>query len=343
MVAVDLSDSFVDDSGQELTFSLVGGLPLRSGLSLNAAGMLSGTPLALDLAAVQPLRLRLMATDPWSANTTANVTITVFNNTLPVLILPFNTTVVLVGRPAALPLQPHWSDGDGHRLTFTVSGLPNGTGLMVDSSGVLVGVPTLADALVEQPLSVRIIAFDGYDEVSAPLTLEVINNHAPVSDTESLSEVTGEVGLALVVDTAESFSDVDGDKLRYVFAKNLSASITLDPATGVVRPPIMNSQSHFLQFCPCSFHAGPFPPSLMSYSSATTLSVCSIPTNSVLIGVRDARGCRCTALPVELCDHRFRPVGSDGQRDAEDYSARPEPAPHREQSAQSHRHLGRGI
>jgi hypothetical protein len=215
--------------------------------------MLSGTPLALDLAAVQPLRLRLMATDPWGANTTTNVSIIVFNNTLPVLIRPFNTTVVLVGRPASLNLQPHWSDGDDHTLTFTISGLPNGTGLTVDTSGVLVGAPTLADALAEQPLSVRIIAFDGYDEVSAPLTLEVVNNHAPVSDTKGLPEVTGEVGLALVVDTAESFSDVDGDKLRYTFAQNMSASITLDPATGVVRTPIIDSPSRFLQFYPCLF------------------------------------------------------------------------------------------
>jgi hypothetical protein len=75
---VDVSKSFSDPDGDRLSFSVLKGLPLGTGLSLDAAtGIINGSPLLADKSAVQPLEIDVIASDTRGLTAVATLYLTV--------------------------------------------------------------------------------------------------------------------------------------------------------------------------------------------------------------------------------------------------------------------------
>lgn len=86
----------------------------------------------------------------------------------------------------------YFFDPDGTTLTYSIDGLPAGTGLSLDpSTGVLTGEPTAAD-LAAQPLDVTITATDGQNSVNVQTTLNVVAPNEPPAFALALSELSVE-------------------------------------------------------------------------------------------------------------------------------------------------------
>lgn len=137
-------------------------LPAGSGLSTNPSdGTLFGTPNSIDAAQHQPMPLKITATSSEGASQTIQFLL---------LVTPMNQ------RPVSSPIPPmdatvntiftynissYFWDPEGLPLTYTLEGLPKGTGFIINAStGVISGQPGPSDALVEQPMNLTVVATD---------------------------------------------------------------------------------------------------------------------------------------------------------------------------------------
>lgn len=156
---VDLSTGFSDPDGDALSFTS-SGFPTGTGLSVNAAGSLSGTPTNAD-AQASPYTVTVTASDTSMASASGTFTMTVSDtNAPPVLVTPIGPQTATEGTGfGPLDVSTGFTDPDGDQLTFTISGLPNDTGLVMSSSGLLEGTPTVED-FTNQPVNVTVTATD---------------------------------------------------------------------------------------------------------------------------------------------------------------------------------------
>ena len=127
------------------------------------SGTLSGTPSNADVGVYPDITI---AVDDQQGQVNSLVqlpafTITVNNvNDAPLVVSPIGSGLATQGAPfGPLDVSTNFSDPDGDPLSFSVMGLPTGTGLTMSSSGLISGQPTEADALAS-PIDMLIVATD---------------------------------------------------------------------------------------------------------------------------------------------------------------------------------------
>ncbi len=170
------------DAGDMLTITSA---PLPGWLTLTDNGdgtaTLSGTPTNAD---VGNNVVGLLVTDSGSLTDAQSFTISVTNvNDPPVAVGSIATQTGTEGTAfGPLDVTTNFNDPDGDTLTYSLSGLPAGTGLAIDSgTGVISGTPTDADAKASQPITVTVSATDGSTPATQPFDLTVTDiNNAPV-------------------------------------------------------------------------------------------------------------------------------------------------------------------
>eukprot|EP00462_Mataza_sp_D1_P012309 CAMPEP_0175150816 /NCGR_PEP_ID=MMETSP0087-20121206/18107_1 /TAXON_ID=136419 /ORGANISM="Unknown Unknown, Strain D1" /LENGTH=2772 /DNA_ID=CAMNT_0016436857 /DNA_START=154 /DNA_END=8475 /DNA_ORIENTATION=- len=268
--AVNILERFVDKNGDSITVD-VSGLPAGTGLSYSReTGILQGTPSLVDAAQPQPLRLQLNAHDGrggrtmvalhiWVTPVVAGMTATspVSSSATPFPTLPLSPTLnlpptamdiprqlVKEGEAFVFPLGSSFSDQDGDSLTFSVTGLPAGTGIKLDpTTGSMSGTPSRADAQIPQPITVEVIASDGKGgKVSASCLITVLqaensassSNRKPVATPLAPLQVTAGRSVALAI--GKQFTDPDGDRLQFeVRGLQRGTGLYLDPNTGLLQ------------------------------------------------------------------------------------------------------------
>ena len=86
-----------------------------------------------------------------------------------------DTRVIQGDDTTGLPISGSFSDSDGDTVYYTVTGLPTGTGLSIDSlTGDISGTPTLAD-VTASPVTVTVAATDGAIVATDDFTLTALN------------------------------------------------------------------------------------------------------------------------------------------------------------------------
>ena len=145
-VSVPLTAS--DPDSDTLSYS-VSGLP--SGLSINSAtGLISGT-IATTAGQSAPYTVTVTASDgSHTARTTFNWTVN------PVLLTTPGDQFSVTGN--AVSVQMQGTEGNGHALTYSASGLP--AGLSISSAGLISGTLLATDARVN-PYAVTVTASNG--------------------------------------------------------------------------------------------------------------------------------------------------------------------------------------
>lgn len=189
------------DSGVSVAYS-IRGLPLGSGFQINSAsGVVSGTANAADAAAAQKqpgkaLPVTITCTFKMAKTSTPvdQVILLKFGSDDGHNRAPFAQTIPNAFlQPSGSVLVNAWtsfSDPDEDELTFSVLGLPQGSGLsMISSSGVLFGTPSEADLAVPQPMVLTVVCEDSHgNKVQEALMLDV-SKTAPTLRVKSCEEL----------------------------------------------------------------------------------------------------------------------------------------------------------
>jgi len=115
-------------------------------------------------------------------------------------------------------LSLYFTDPDGDALTYGISGLPAGTGLILDTkSGQLSGVPTNDDA-VNSPIALTISASDGAESRSGNISLTVTNavNDPPTANDDGPYVIDEGGAIASTFNVLDNDTDPDTLNLNAV-------------------------------------------------------------------------------------------------------------------------------
>ena len=188
---------------------------LPSGLSINpTTGVVSGTPNT-----VQTRNVTVTVTDALNATATRNYTVTI-NPT------PSITTASLPTGERTRPYNTTVAVADGTPgYTWALSGLPGGSGLNINNSGVISGTPTVFGTY---SVTITVTDFAGAS-VSRILTLEILQTPSITSPSGVLPD--GSVGVLYPNVTLNA----TGGSGSYTWsASNLPPGLTINPTTGEV-------------------------------------------------------------------------------------------------------------
>lgn len=109
-------------------------------------------------------------------------------NSIPPVVEPAPAEIEIAAND--VDFSQFFTDPDETALVFAASGLPPGTGLMLDpDTGVLGGTPTEAD-LAAQPITLIVTASDGQNSVSLEVVLNVTASNTPPAFTLSDAQLT---------------------------------------------------------------------------------------------------------------------------------------------------------
>lgn len=232
-----LGQAFEDPDGDQLVFE-VSGLPDGTGLGLDYdSGALFGVPTLADASVVQPVKLSITAFDGKGGQVSSPIQLTIAKNEAPMETSPIPARGATKGQPFFVSFSRHFFDPDGDPLTYTLTGLPQGTGMGLDpTTGAFSGVPSDEDLSAEQPLTMRIIVTDGRGgRAQQVFVLNIADNAAPTS--EAIPPTTANQGTPFFYSVAEYFQDPDGDILTYSIdglAKDGSSGLLIDTDSGVI-------------------------------------------------------------------------------------------------------------
>lgn len=255
-VLLRLSSNFADSDGDALTYDVTG-LPAGTGFQLLASsGIFVGTPNSQDQAA-SPLSLVIHVDDGRGGEAKSSFKLTVSPSSQKPATQPESTQprevlkkvspsgVVSiqfeVGKPgffASASLFPT------HLTSFTISGLPVGTGLTMDrKTGVLSGSPTLEDVIATDSLAFRLLplTISTTGKSGANMTqvvmLSLISssdaaNHAPFARIIPKSQAFP--GHEFLLNIWGSFVDPDGDNLVFsVIGLPAKSGFQIEPKQGL--------------------------------------------------------------------------------------------------------------
>ena len=128
------------------------------------------------------------------------------------------------------PVQVDFTDADGDRLTYTLSGLPSNSGMSIDgNTGIISGTPNASDAAAA-PITLTAGAYDGVRFRTGTMTFTTGSggNQQPTVAT-SIPDQSATEGVAFSLDASGNFSDPEGANLSYA-ATGFPASITMNAA-----------------------------------------------------------------------------------------------------------------
>jgi len=239
-------------SNSKLQFGVYG-LPLQTGLSLNTeTGVLSGAPSASDFAAKQPLVVGLNACN--ERQCTGNLLFINLKSTRFQLgtaaLSPDSVSVGASASADAFEVKFRvgtWGFFQTSRylvssgaVTYKVTGLPNGSGLILDSiSGVIYGIPNLidlssADSRLGRAISISVTTSSGAIQkfILKFLLLGTDDmNHSPFA--RAIPSNT-EPGKMFLLDVWTNFVDPDGDALTFsVIGLPESSGFNIIPSSGI--------------------------------------------------------------------------------------------------------------
>ena len=161
--------------------------------------------------------------------------ITIVNATSPVVVSPVNDSNGVQGQAFNLNVSSNFSDPDGDNLSFSLLGLPSGSGLSIDSvTGVISGIPNNGDAQAS-PMNLVAIASDGASAASSGFSLNITDvNDAPVISIP-ISDLIGTEGQPLSLSVFGNFSDPENDVLTFGISGLAPASgLSFDGVNGVL-------------------------------------------------------------------------------------------------------------
>ena len=128
------------------------------------------------------------------------------------------------------PVQVDFTDADGDRLTYTLSGLPGNSGMSIDgNTGIISGTPNSND-VAAAPITLTAGAFDGARWRTGTMTFTTGSggNQQPTVVTP-IPDQSATEGAAFSLDASGNFSDPNGSNLSYA-ATGFPASITMNAA-----------------------------------------------------------------------------------------------------------------
>lgn len=191
---LDVSTHFVDADDDALSFT-ASGLPTSLTLS---DGVISGTPTNAD-ALNAPHAITVTAFDG-TASISDSFQLNILNvNDTPVLVSAIGNHTGTESSAFSLNVASHFSDPDGDALTFSATGLP--TGLSMDATGLISGMPSVAGAS-----TVTVTAADpGLDSASGNFTLTIDALPPEPEDPEPQQPGT------TVIDTSKSGETLSGN------------------------------------------------------------------------------------------------------------------------------------
>ena len=205
-----------------ITFSATG-FPGGTGLGISGAGIISGTPTAAD-AAASPFNVTITAT---AIDGTANDVVQFTINQAPQLDTPIPDQSGVVDEVINLDLSGGFSDREGDQITFTAAGFPGGTGLTLNTAGVLSGTPTAADATAS-PFNVTVTATATGGTADGIFTFSI--TEPPEVDTP-IPDQTATLGIAFEpLDVSVHFIDPDDDALTFATPDLAGTGLSLTSA-----------------------------------------------------------------------------------------------------------------
>lgn len=200
------------DAGDSHTYAVTG--PGTNGTAVvSTSGLVTYTP-SLNFSGTDSVTVTVTDSGSLSAPVPIGVTVIVQNDP-PIAVSSISPQSGTEGTAfGALNVFSNFSDPDS-TLTYSLSGLPAGTGLVIDAStAVISGTPMDADAKASQPITVTVSATDGSTPASQQfaLTISDINNGPAFTSTE-VTSATQDVAYTYNITT----SDADaGDTLSLI-------------------------------------------------------------------------------------------------------------------------------
>ena len=224
--ALDISGNFTDLDGDTLTFVATG---LPTGLTMNAAGVISGTidPSASQGGAGGIYTVTVTASDGNGGQVIQSFAWTVTN---PPPVAVDDVGIVTTEDTAVLiPVLANDSDPDGDPLTVTAASAGNGT-VSIGVGGVLTYTPN-ANFNGSDTITYTISDGNGGTATATATVTVTPDNDVPVATPIA---PRSNVDSAIVsVPVAANFSDVDGNVLSFS-ATGLPVGLSIDPVTGLI-------------------------------------------------------------------------------------------------------------
>ncbi len=207
---LDLTPYFHDPDGDPLTYAAASD---NAGVAVAEVAE-GGSELTLRAVAVGEASIVVTARDPYDAEASQPLTLTVRTNAAPEVAEPLLAQTLLVGTASEpLDLTPYFADPDGDPLTFAAVSDNVGVAVAEVAEG---GSELTLRAVAAGEAVVVVTATDPFDaEASQPLTLTVRTNAAP-EVAQPLPAQTVLAGTASEpLDLTPYFDDPDGDPLTY--------------------------------------------------------------------------------------------------------------------------------
>jgi Domain of unknown function (DUF4347)/Putative Ig domain/Bacterial Ig domain len=242
IAGLNVATAFSDPNSDPMTFTATG---LPAGLTINAAGVISGT---IDRSASVNApggiyTVSVTATDDKGATKVETFTYTI-TNPAPIPVGGIFARTSTDGQTTTYNVPGFFSDPDGDPLTFTATGLPPGLAINL-TTGLISG--TLSNSASQGGVggfyAVSVTANDGQGGTLTRNFNWTVTNPAPVPvGTIATQNVTD--GNAASIAVAASFKDggFDTDVLTYS-ATGLPAGLTINTITGVISGTMANNAS----------------------------------------------------------------------------------------------------
>ncbi len=185
-----------------------------------------------------PIKWRAVVStsSPTQMPTLSALTIDANNHTIP----SFNGPDTFSGEQGQdlTPVQVDFSDPDGDRLSYTLTGLPKNSGMSIDvNTGIISGRPNANDAAAA-PMTLTAGAYDGVRFRTGTITFTLgAGGNQPPTLVAPIPDQGATAGLAYNLDASGNFSDPEGANLSFA-AAGFPASIAMNAAGVATGTPI---------------------------------------------------------------------------------------------------------
>jgi large repetitive protein len=224
------------DGTTSFNFALASG-SLPSGLTLSAAGIISGTPtnLAAQGGVNGTYSFNVTANDGSSTSNAQTFSLTVSDPTVPTITtasLPNGTEGLVYSPPSGFQIVASDTDADPLRYTVSSGALPAGLNLN-SSTGVISGTPGPQSAQNGSPAGtydLNITISDGSSSSSKAFTILIADNSKPVVNNAALPGATEGVPYVASI----TATDADADTVTFVLTGSLPPNLSFNPVTGLI-------------------------------------------------------------------------------------------------------------